>query len=353
MSEADVAARPRVSVVIPAYNRADLIRESVASVLGQSLGDLELIVVDDGSTDGTGDIVRAVPDPRVRVLTHAVNRGMAAARNTGLDDARGAYVANLDSDDRAHPERLACQIAFLDANPDHAIVGSWITYIEADGSPTDIVKRRPVHAADVHAQLLFGGGMTAPTMTGRAEVLKAFRYSEAFTVRQDYDMLVRVAEHHKVANLPNVLHFHRRHAGQVTETKIDRLAAATKQIIGYQVERLGLAATPDNLDRHYALPRLSKPKLRRQGTAVTADRAYLDWADGWLRAIAEANRDKGVYDPRALDYLLGWFWFRTAFKVSRAEGIGVWRAFWRSPLARLAPTGVAVRLRRSATAPGS
>jgi glycosyltransferase involved in cell wall biosynthesis len=353
MGEAQAAARPRVSVVIPAYNRARLIRESVASILGQTLTDLELIVVDDGSTDGTGDIVRAMPDPRVRVLTHAVNRGMAAARNTGLDDARGVYVANLDSDDRAHPERLARQVAFLDAHPDHAMVGSWITYIEEDGSATDIVKRRPVHAADVHVQLLFGGGMTAPTMTGRAEVLKEFRYSETFTVRQDYDMLVRVAEHHKVANLPNVLHFHRRHAGQVTETKIDRLAAATKQIVAHQIACLGLDATPENVDRHYALPRLSKPKLRRQGTAVAADRAYLDWAEGWLRGLAAANRDKGIYDPRALDHLLGWFWFRTAFKVSRAEGMGVWRAFWGSPLARLTPSGLAVRLRRSTAAPGS
>ncbi len=112
---------PFVSVVMPAYNRADTVRRAAESVLAQSFGDLELIVVDDGSTDGTGDAVRAI-DPRVVVVTHARNQGMTPARNTGLARARGDYVAFLDSDDEWLPHHLELCLAFLAAHPDAEFV---------------------------------------------------------------------------------------------------------------------------------------------------------------------------------------------------------------------------------------
>lgn len=351
MNRIETGSAPRVSVVIPAFNREHLVREAADSILAQTLEDLELLIVDDGSTDRTAEVVLAIDDPRVRLIRHVGNRGMAAARNTGLDAARGQYVANLDSDDHADPTRLAHQVAFLDAHPDHAMVGSWITYMEADGRPTKIVKRRPIGAAEVHVQLLFGGGMTAPTMTGRADVLRLYRYSESFRVRQDYDLLVRMAERYKIANVPKILHHHRRHPGQVTKTQVGRLAAATKQIMGYQLERLGVPFGPDDLDRHYVLPRLGNPKLERQGTALPADLAFLDWAEGWLRAIEAGNARQGIYDPRALGHMLGWLWIRAAWRVGCAQGIGAWRPFRRSPLSRLAAPAVVARLRRSVMQP--
>lgn len=110
-----MSAAPPVSVVIPAYNRAGSIRLAVESVLRQSFGDFELLVVDDGSTDGTQDAVRAIPDPRLRLIETPRNMGASAARNLGIEEARGAWIAFQDSDDEWLPLKLERQMARLSA----------------------------------------------------------------------------------------------------------------------------------------------------------------------------------------------------------------------------------------------
>ena len=116
------AAAPRVSVVLPSYNRAHLLEQSMRSVLSQSFRDIELIVVDDGSSEDVEGVVRAVDDARVRYLCHDTNRGSAEARNTGIAAARGAYVAFHDSDDEWLPGKLERQVALLDELGDSVAV---------------------------------------------------------------------------------------------------------------------------------------------------------------------------------------------------------------------------------------
>lgn len=335
-------AAPRVTVVIPVHNRAHYIGSAVESVLAQTYPDFEIVVVDDGSTDATPDIVRGFADPRVRLERHETNLGIPAARNRGLDAARGEYIATLDSDDLAHPKRLERQVAFLDAHPDHAIVGSWETHRDHDGKSVIGVKRKPTDAADVHAQLLFGGSVSNSTTMGRTAVLRRYGYRKEFVVRQDYDLFVRVAEAHKIANLPEVLVIRRRHVGQITEDKKERIAERSKAIIAYQLERLGVAFTPEDLARHYALPRLGKRKLANQSAAIAPDRAFLDWAEDWLGGLVLANRRAAIYDQAALERLVGWMWLRACWRVGSAG----WRGFAGSPLARLAAPALRSRVGR-------
>ncbi|MFC6974687.1 glycosyltransferase family 2 protein [Halomicroarcula sp. GCM10025709] len=111
------ADRPRVSVVVPTYNRADTVGRAVESALAQTVTDIEVVVVDDGSTDDTAAVVTGIDDERVRYLAHERNRGRSAARNTGIEAARGEYVAFLDSDDRWLPGKLDRQLAELSRRP--------------------------------------------------------------------------------------------------------------------------------------------------------------------------------------------------------------------------------------------
>jgi glycosyltransferase involved in cell wall biosynthesis len=113
---------PEVSVVVPAYNRAATLRRALDSALGQSVQDIELLVINDGSTDETAAVAAAVGDPRVRILRHAVNRGAAAARNTGIRAAGAPFIAFLDSDDAWLPGKLAAQLAALRAAPREQMV---------------------------------------------------------------------------------------------------------------------------------------------------------------------------------------------------------------------------------------
>ena len=113
---------PRVTVLLPTYQSERYLSDAVDSVLTQSFSDFELLVVDDGSTDRTLDILRGCADPRIRVV-QGRRRGLADALNLGIDDARGEYVARFDADDLMVPNRLARQVEFLDENPGVAVCG--------------------------------------------------------------------------------------------------------------------------------------------------------------------------------------------------------------------------------------
>jgi glycosyltransferase involved in cell wall biosynthesis len=128
---------PRVSVVIPSYNHARYVREAAGSVLAQDVADLELIVVDDGSSDESVEIVQGLGDPRVR-LVRQPNQGTHAALNNGLALARGRWLAILNSDDRWAPGRLRAALDVFAREPETALVGSWIELIDADGRPLSV-----------------------------------------------------------------------------------------------------------------------------------------------------------------------------------------------------------------------
>ncbi len=134
---------PAVSVIIPAFNRADVLGRAIDSVLAQTYPDFELIVVDDGSTDRTAEVVQTFADPRIRYIPQA-NAGVAAARNTGLAEARGRFVAFLDSDDRFLPHKLAVQVAVLEASPEVGLVAGGYRVVSASGEP--LIERHPWHA---------------------------------------------------------------------------------------------------------------------------------------------------------------------------------------------------------------
>lgn len=115
---------------MPVYNGERFLREAIESVLQQTFADFELLIVNDGSTDRSLDIIQTYNDSRIRLIDNGANLGLIAARNTGLKNARGEYIALLDCDDIAYPDRLAEQIAFLDKNPSFGMVGAWIEMID-------------------------------------------------------------------------------------------------------------------------------------------------------------------------------------------------------------------------------
>src|SRR5262245_21907442 len=117
---------PRVTVLIPVYNRVQYVAVAIESILAQHFTNFELLLIDDGSTDGSLEVLRSyTADPRVRLLRNESNLGIPRTRNKGVALARGEYVAMLDSDDYAYPTRLGRQVDFLDRHPDYALVGTW------------------------------------------------------------------------------------------------------------------------------------------------------------------------------------------------------------------------------------
>lgn len=217
-----------VSVVMPVRNSAAFIDEAIRSIRAQSLTGWELIIVDDGSIDASASIAgrHAVDDERIRILT-LPSSGIGVALNHGLVAARCDYVARLDADDVAMPERLARQIAVLDAHPRVAALGSACDLINVDGAMTgqmgDAMSPDDIRAAPLTANCLAHSSV----MVRRQAALAAGGYRPAFAPSEDYDLWLRLAERHDLMSLGERLVRHRCHDGQVSRTDAARQALTT------------------------------------------------------------------------------------------------------------------------------
>jgi len=187
-------AIPAVSVVIPAFNRAHVLPRALGSVLAQTFGDFEVLVVDDGSTDGTADVVAAGRDPRVRCVRQARNAGVAAARNRGIRESRAPLIAFLDSDDEWLPEKLAEQVAVFRRQPDRmGLAYTGVETVHEDGSTS---VQRPRGRGDAYRTLLWtnaihGGGSNV--MIRRDVVAAVGFFHEGVPAIEDYDYWIRIA----------------------------------------------------------------------------------------------------------------------------------------------------------------
>lgn len=233
-------AAPKVSVIIASYNGERFVAESVRSVLDQTFRDLELIVVDDGSTDGTRAILRelASGDPRMR-LVEKENEGLIATLNRAISEAKGEYIARLDHDDVSLPLRIERQAAFLDAHRDYVAVGCLMRKMTEDG--TIVGKVRIRHEKLRHdpggfpprQQWLYG-----PTPMMRAEALRKIGgYRPQFLASEDRDLCWRLGALGPMERLPEVLVSYRFHG-----TNMSRLRRRTQTYSGLLSDFSALAA---------------------------------------------------------------------------------------------------------------
>lgn len=233
---------PLVSVVMPTWNAAAFLQDAIDSVLSQSLSDFELICVDDHSSDQTVDCLSGYSDLRLRVLANK-GQGMAAALNTGLKEARGDLIARMDADDVAHPQRLAMQVRFLDANPGITLCGTQVHLFGMEEGPLMM----PLRAEAIRTALIFGTPFIHPTIMFRRSLIdQGYLYNEGFTLAQDYELWARVVPKFKCANLPEVLLQMRRraahrHGSDYRQRQQEFAQLARKELF----EGLGVELTPE------------------------------------------------------------------------------------------------------------
>lgn len=208
---------PLVSVIMPCWNRERFIADAIRSVLGQTFTDLELIVVDDGSTDGTRDVVASFQDPRLRCLPRE-HRGISAAMNAGLAAARGRYIARLDSDDLWLPEMLATQVAVLERRPEIGVVYSRAECTDSDWKPLGMSWGYPLRFPDDTFRSMVHNDCTCNiTIVCRRECFERVgTYDESFQTSEDLDMWLRVARHYSFAFTDRVLARVRLHGESIT-----------------------------------------------------------------------------------------------------------------------------------------
>lgn len=317
-----VSSPPLVSVIMAVYNGELYLRPAVESILGQTLGDFEFLIVDDGSTDASEAILASYADPRIRLIRNEGNLGLAASLNRAIKEARGGYIARMDADDVSLPQRLARQMTFLEANPRIGACSSWVRTMGDGGGR---VMQFPSAAPQIRCRLLFDSALCHPAAMFRRETIALLNpvYDLTFAAAQDYDLWGRLSQVTELANLEEVLLLYRQHSGQVTRQRAEAQASARAAVYAAYLNRLGISATAEERSFHAAFHDLH--------FSVSVD--FLRLGDRWLQHLLQANDSTGVFDPDALAGECAYRWFRLC---DAATGLGnlAWRTFWTSPLSR-------------------
>lgn len=250
---------PRLTVAMAVYNNGPYVGEAIDSILGQTLGDFEFVIVNDGSTDESADVIdeRASRDSRIRVI-HQENRGFIASLNRMFAEARTPWIARMDGDDVSHPERIARQMAFVEANPDHGVVSCAARLIGPDGELLEKEGgQKPLTHEAVHANLESGPLINHnAALIARDPVLAIGGYRAAYRHCEDYDLWMRLIERTRFANLPEALVDYRVYPGQVSNRHLVEQSA--NAAISWQARLERLAGRPDPTEGLNVLPPLDE-----------------------------------------------------------------------------------------------
>ena len=266
--------RVEVTVVIPAYNAEAYLRQAIDSVLAQTHSDLELLVVDDGSTDGSRELAESVDDRRVSVVS-GPNRGPGFARNIGLRNAAGSFVAFLDADDYWLPEKLEKQLSVMRTHPTYLGIGALMRYESLDGKPLGIAGQ-VIGADDLQdistARLMPFTLSSALFSKSAIDALEGF--DESLEVASDLDLITRLAAIGEIACVPEVLGAYRVHDGSISARRFELQRLTTRFI------RARLAAADRGEPLTWEEFRDSYRRTARQG--------YGDKVQAWYRAAGQS-----------------------------------------------------------------
>ena len=220
------------------YNGGSFLKPAIESILRQSESRFEFLIIDDGSQDGSAGMIESFKDPRIRLIRNATNRGLAASLNAGLEVARGTYIARLDADDVALPDRLALQLDFLERNPDIALLGSNAIMVDASGRRL-YQSDYPCSPLAVRWTSLLQNPFIHSTVMMRRSVLEAFslRYDTRMSATQDYDFWLRCLEHADGANLSIPTVCFRVHDASISRQRYDIQRRNTISLTGVAIKR--------------------------------------------------------------------------------------------------------------------
>jgi glycosyltransferase involved in cell wall biosynthesis len=276
-----------ISIIVAVHNVEAFLDECIRSMVGQTYRNIEIVLVDDGSTDDTAQIVAGYDDPRICYYKNEKNMGIVYTLNRAYSLCRGEYIARMDADDISLPERFARQVEFLDANPDVAVLGTNCETFDDNGPLYS--GWSATNPAQMKVDLLFSCGVAHPSVMMRREVIQNLGgYDLNFEGMEDYDLWCRVAENHGVTTLADILFRYRVHSGQVTKNPSEKYMERLRKL---KIRQLGqLEISSDCLGGELFCAG-KRPKTQEEicQTAV------------FYNQLLESNQEKQFYDPALLE----------------------------------------------------
>lgn len=305
------------------HNGLPYLHEAVGSILSQTYGGFEFVVVDDASTDGSGEMVHSLDDGRLRVITNKKQLGLSRSLNKGLAAANGKYVARMDHDDISLPQRLAFQLRYMERHSEIDVLGTWARTI---GLRPEQTWRYPTGDAEIKAEMLFNSTLVhSSVMLRRRSFAKlGLRYDPKIDRAQDYEFWTRAIEQLRFANLGKVLQRYRIHRAQVGKLEGRQQRTVAAQVRLRQLETLGLHPSTAQFQLHNRISQWEFPNSR----------AGLWEVESWLLTLRAANQESKSYSLIIFDRVLERRWWVACRRMASTLGGHAWDFYTASVLSK-------------------
>ena len=297
---------------MPVYNAGKYVGKAIESILNQTYSNFELIIVNDGSTDDSKDIVLSFNDSRIKYFENETNQNIVKTRNRCISEASGDYVAVLDSDDIALPKRLEQQLEFLEMSPEYGMCGTFYQVIDSDGKLLNKVVL-PLTELDTKTSLYFSNCFCHSTIMIRSELVKKFKYKEGFDIIEDYELSYNISKISKIANLPVYLTHYRIHGNNVTIEKKEEVLGKLQKMNSIILQDLKIGYSEEQLKIHTNF--LAYNYSFFQGTAE------FNPAESWILKVYDQIKNIPEINNGIIAELLIGRWLAICFNTKRYSSI--------------------------------
>lgn len=284
-----------LTVLMPVYNSETFLEAAIDSIVNQTLKVFEFIIINDGSTDSSDKIIKSFQDPRIRYINNSHNKGIVATLNEGLKLSKGKYIARMDADDIARPERLSEQLAYMQTHPECKLCGSRAFGINARGDKLFSLNR-PVNADQIKVFNLFRNAFIHPTVMADAQLIKEYAYHRDYNYAEDYFLFSQIAMNYPVTNLKSRLLNYRIHNDSITAKKKEEMIRSELKSIAYLLSFLFNQPNDKMLLLHHSI-------LRPKNTSFSVIEL-----ETYLISISDANKERKVFNQSILDRQLQKEW---------------------------------------------
>ena len=316
--------QPCISVLMPAYNAEKYIGEAIESVLNQTFKDFELIVVNDGSTDRTEEIILSFSDPRIRYVKNEKNIGVISTRNKSVDLATGKYCALLDADDISLPQRFETQLRFFEKNPDYVLCGSWAYIIDNKGNRTGKIKFIDSDNL-LKISYLFSNALVNSSIMLKTDILKKFKYRPEILISEDFDLFLRMVNAGlKIANLPEYLIKYRWHDTNISnENDVFQTEKKQELLKPYVESFTGREIAKEEFDLHLFSFRLYHLRQKKNNSKNS-----LHAEKQWLEFLSCRNKEIKKYNQNDFDAFLWSRWIVCCVAAKKIPSVFAVRLAW-------------------------
>ncbi|NDV95995.1 glycosyltransferase family 2 protein [Dysgonomonas sp. 521] len=296
---------PLVSVLIPCYNVERYVEEAVNSIRNQTYPNLEIIAINDCSTDRTGELLEklASADSRMKIVTNEENLKLIKTLNKGIALCNGDYIARMDADDISLPTRIEKEVDFLEKHPDHDIVSTQFYAFRSENPDKKDLNHSPLHDEQLRAYMLFRSGICHPAVMIRKRVFTelGLKFEPEYLHVEDYALWSEAMYKTKLANLSEPLLLYRVHRYQVSSLHEDLQTENKKRVFKIHCRHLGLPADDDFIDVYASVA---------ECVPLHPTFDYLDKCEAFMVSLSKLNKEKGFCDKVYLEQLLSLTWLR-------------------------------------------